>query len=114
VRWETGGVDEVPLADLQPAEEDIVSGRIDNGRCMFCGLCMEACPFESFFMTNEYDGMSGYSRQDLWMDAPRTRVLPVVHQERVDAELVKRAKQERGKREKRAAKAAKASEQAEA
>ena len=87
---------------------------IDIGRCMFCGLCMEACPFESFFMTNEYDGMSGYSRQDLWMDAPRTRVLPVVHQERVDAELVKRAKQERGKREKRAAKEAKASEQAEA
>ena len=76
VRWESGGVDEVPLADLQPAEEDIVSGRIDNGRCMFCGLCMEACPFESFFMTNEYDGMSGYSRQELWMDAPRTRVLP--------------------------------------
>ena len=48
------------------------------------------------------------------MDAPRTRVLPVVHRERVDAELVKRAKQERGKREKKAAKAAKASEQAEA
>jgi len=114
VRWEAGGVDEVPLADLQPAEEDIVSGRIDNGRCMFCGLCMEACPFESFFMTNEYDGMSGYSRQDLWLDAPRTRVLPSVHRERVDAELVKRAAQERGKREKKAAKEAQSKEEAEA
>ena len=35
-------------------------------------------------MTNEYDGMSGYSREDLWFDADRTRVLPAVHQERVD------------------------------
>ena len=41
-------------------------------------------------MTNEYDGMSGYSREDLWFDADRTRVLPAVHQERVDMELAKR------------------------
>ncbi len=47
---------------------------------MFCGLCMEACGFTSFFMTNEYDGMSGFTRQDLWFDASRTRVLPGVHQ----------------------------------
>ena len=46
---------------------------------MFCGLCMEACPFESFFMTNEYDGMSGFSREELWMDADRTRVLSLIH-----------------------------------
>ena len=42
-------------------------------------------------MTNEYDGMSGFTRQDLWFDASRTRVLPGVHQEAVDAELAKRA-----------------------
>lgn len=60
-------------------------------------------------MTNEYDGMSGYSRQDLWFDADRTRVLPSVHKERVDMELEKRAKKEKIKREKKAAKAAKAS-----
>jgi len=95
----------VTLDSIRPAEEDIVSGRIDLGRCMFCGLCMEACPFESFFMTNEYDGMSGFSREDLWMDAGRTRVLPSVHKERVDMELAKRAKKEKAKRERKAAKA---------
>ena len=67
--------------------------------------CMEACPFESFFMTNEYDGMSGFSRQDLWMDADRTRVLPSTHKERVDMELAKRAQKEKQKRERKAAKA---------
>ena len=57
-------------------------------------------------MTNEYDGMSGFTRQDLWFDASRTRVLPGVHQEAVDAELAKRASKERDKRAKKAAKAA--------
>ena len=89
---------------LKPAEQDIVSGRIDLGRCMFCGLCAEACPFESFFMTNEYDGMTGYNREQLWMDASRTRLLPAVHQERVDMELAKRAEKEKKKRAKKAAK----------
>ena len=53
--------------------------------------------FTSFFMTNEYDGMSGFTRQDLWMDAGRTRVLIGDHQEAVDAELAKRASKERDK-----------------
>ena len=97
-------------SELRTADNQIVSGRIDIGRCMFCGLCMEACGFTSFFMTNEYDGMSGFSRQDLWFDASRTRVLPSVHQEAVDGELAKRATKERDKRAKKAAKAAKSAE----
>ena len=106
VNWMDGsGQQDVSLSAIKPAEEDIVSGRIDLGRCMFCGLCMEACPFESFFMTNEYDGMSGFTREDLWMDAGRTRVLPSVHKERVDMELAKRAKKEKAKLERKAAKA---------
>ena len=68
---------------------------------------MEACAFEYFFMTNEYDGMSGFTREQLWMDADRTRVLPAVHQERVDMELAKRAQKEIDKRARKAAKAAK-------
>ena len=106
VRWSDGsGVEIIDSSSLKPAEQDIVSGQIDIGRCMFCGLCAEACPFESFFMTNEYDGMSGFSRDDLWMDASRTRVLPAVHQERVDMELAKRAEKEQKKRDRKAARA---------
>jgi len=112
VRWNDSGQEEVlDQSDLRTADNQIVSGRIDIGRCMFCGLCMEACGFTSFFMTNEYDGMSGFTRQDLWFDASRTRVLPSVHQEAVDGELAKRATKERDKRAKAAAKAAKAAEE---
>lgn len=111
VRWNDSGAEEsIAVSELYPADDQIISGRIDIGRCMFCGLCMEACSFTSFFMTNEYDGMSGFTRQDLWFDAARTRVLPGVHQEAVDAELAKRASKERDKRAKKAAKAAKAAE----
>lgn len=107
VRWNDSGEEsDVNTSELRTADEQIVSGRIDLGRCMFCGLCAEACGFTSFFMTNEYDGMSGFSRQDLWMDASRTRLLPTVHQEAVDGELAKRASKERTKREKAAARAA--------
>jgi len=106
-RWNDSGEEvEMDQSELRVADDQIVSGRIDLGRCMFCGLCMEACGFTSFFMTNEYDGMSGFSRQDLWMDASRTRLLPTVHQEAVDGELAKRASKERTKREKAAARAA--------
>jgi predicted flap endonuclease-1-like 5' DNA nuclease len=111
VRWNDSGQEEMlEQSELRTADNQIVSGRIDIGRCMFCGLCMEACGFTSFFMTNEYDGMSGFSRQDLWFDASRTRVLPSVHQEAVDGELAKRATKERDKRAKKAAKASKAAE----
>ena len=39
------------------------------------------------------------------MDASRTRVLPAVHQERVDMELAKRADKEQKKRDRKAARA---------
>ena len=108
VRWDASGtIEDVAASELLGAEVDIVSGRIDIGRCMFCGLCMESCPFNSFFMTNENDGMSGFTREDLWFEADRTRVLPVQHAEAVDIELAKRADQARKKAEKAAAKAAK-------
>ena len=107
VRWNDSGQEEVlAQSELRTADDQIVSGRIDIGRCMFCGLCMEACGFTSFFMTNEYDGMSGFTREDLWFEADRTRVLPVQHAEAVDRELAKRADQARKKAEKAAAKAA--------
>jgi len=105
VAWnDTGDEEAMDLSLLTRAEEEIVSGRIDLGRCMFCGLCMESCNFTSFFMTNEYDGMSGFTRDDLWFDASRTRVLPSEHQEAVDSELAKRATRERSKRERKAGK----------
>jgi len=40
---------------------------VDTGRCMFCGLCVEACPFKALSMGMDYE-CSTYKRDDLVLD----------------------------------------------
>jgi len=37
---------------------------IDTGRCMFCGLCVEACPYDALFMGTEYERAT-YTRKSM-------------------------------------------------
>ena len=40
---------------------------IDIGRCMFCGLCVEACPYDALHMGSGFEE-GRYSRRDLVID----------------------------------------------
>ena len=45
---------------------------IDIGRCMFCGLCVEACPYDALFLGSGFE-RGTYQRRNLVLDVDTLR-----------------------------------------
>jgi NADH-quinone oxidoreductase subunit I len=48
---------------------------IDIGRCMFCGLCVEACPYDALHLGSGFEEGT-YKREELVIDIDRLRKSP--------------------------------------
>ena len=48
---------------------------IDIGRCMFCGLCVEACPYDALHMGSGFEEGT-YERKNLVIDVERLKAAP--------------------------------------
>jgi len=48
---------------------------IDIGRCMFCGLCVEACPYDALHMGSGFEEGT-YERKNLVIDMERLKAAP--------------------------------------
>jgi len=45
----------------KPQNKKDIWPAVDYGRCVFCGLCVDACPFDALYMTNDYE-LSAYDK----------------------------------------------------
>ncbi|MBI2184011.1 MAG: NADH-quinone oxidoreductase subunit I [Thaumarchaeota archaeon] len=57
-------IEMVPIEGQWPRNKKSIFPQIDYGRCVFCGFCVDACPFYALFETNDYE-LCGYDRRSL-------------------------------------------------
>lgn len=48
-------IEMVKVDVTKPPNKRSIFPQIDYGNCVFCGFCVDACPFYAIFMTSEYE-----------------------------------------------------------
>ena len=48
-------IDMVKVEGKWPKNKKSIMPQIDYARCVFCGFCVDACPFDCLYMTPEYE-----------------------------------------------------------
>ena len=65
IKIETEDVMDYEVLNLEvEADNSYVAANIAVHNCVFCGLCVDACPFDALFMTNDYE-LSAYDKMGL-------------------------------------------------
>jgi NADH-quinone oxidoreductase subunit I len=64
------------MARNKPQNKKDIWPAVDYGRCVFCGLCVDACPFDALAMTNDYE-LSAYDKASLKYTPDMLMIPPV-------------------------------------
>jgi ferredoxin len=65
IKIETKDVADYFVQNLEVEDDNsYVAANISVHNCVFCGLCVDACPFDALFMTNDYE-LAAYDKNAL-------------------------------------------------
>jgi len=78
----------VKVNETRKHNKKAIMPQIDYGKCVFCGLCVDACPFYALYMTNDYE-LSSFSKEALIYTPAQLAVNPKVDQD-VEIKIDKR------------------------
>ena len=82
-----GAIKIITKTNMVNNKYEVGTYQVDTGYCIFCGLCVEACPFDALYMGYAYE-RARYRRNDLvqdketMMETPDREVSGYFHPER--------------------------------
>jgi NADH-quinone oxidoreductase subunit I len=70
----------VKIAETWKHNKKAIMPQIDYGKCVFCGLCVDACPFYALYMTNDYE-LSSFTKSALIYTPAQLAIKPKISQD---------------------------------
>lgn len=78
----------VKVSRTQPNNKKSIFPQVDYAKCVFCGLCVDACPFYALGMTDDFN-LVATSKKSLVYSPEKLSVPPQVIRKKVEFKVEK-------------------------